>query len=78
MIMECCESPQKHHGAVFEKYADRRYKRASTFVETEMSKGFMLPPVQVAGPSLPSSGDVASHMLYDNRESFKHIVQIKG
>ncbi|KUI61204.1 G2/mitotic-specific cyclin-4 [Cytospora mali] len=43
MILECCRSPQKHHAAVYEKYADRRFKKASTFVEEVLGKGFMLP-----------------------------------
>ncbi|KAI9718446.1 MAG: hypothetical protein M1812_004167 [Candelaria pacifica] len=43
MMIECCESPQKHHSAVFDKYTDKRYKRASLFVEAEMNKGFQLP-----------------------------------
>ncbi|GME57788.1 G2/mitotic-specific cyclin-4 [Neofusicoccum parvum] len=43
VILECSEQPQKHHSAVFEKYADKRYKRASLFVESEIHKGFQLP-----------------------------------
>ncbi|KAJ0116143.1 hypothetical protein J7T55_005089 [Diaporthe amygdali] len=43
MLLECCRSPQKHHTAVYEKYADRRFKKASTFVEEEVNKGFVLP-----------------------------------
>ncbi|KAI3399334.1 hypothetical protein diail_7289 [Diaporthe ilicicola] len=43
MLLECCRSPQKHHTAVYEKYADRRFKKASTFVEEEVNKGFALP-----------------------------------
>jgi Cyclin, N-terminal domain/Cyclin, C-terminal domain len=42
-IVECCEQPRKHHAQVFQKYADKRYKRASIFVEGEMARGFMLP-----------------------------------
>jgi G2/mitotic-specific cyclin 3/4 len=42
-ILECCDNPQKHHAAVYEKYTDKRYKRASIFVESELSKGFSLP-----------------------------------
>lgn len=42
-MLECSEQPQKHHSAVFEKYADKRYKRASLFVEAEIQKGFQLP-----------------------------------
>ncbi|KAK2047736.1 cyclin domain-containing protein [Colletotrichum somersetense] len=43
MILECCHSPQKHHLAVFEKYSDKRYKRAAEYVQTEIKKGFTLP-----------------------------------
>lgn len=42
-IFECCTEAQKHHAAVFEKYADKRYKRASTFVSGELLHGFRLP-----------------------------------
>ncbi|KAK4989112.1 B-type cyclin [Elasticomyces elasticus] len=45
VILECCDDPQKHHAAVFEKYQDKRYKRASLFVESEIKKGFQLPSV---------------------------------
>ncbi|KAH0536856.1 hypothetical protein FGG08_006319 [Glutinoglossum americanum] len=45
MMLECCESPRKHHQAVFEKYCDKRYKRAALFVEGEMGKGFSLPHI---------------------------------
>lgn len=44
-ILECCENPRKHHSAVFEKYADKRFKRASTYVEAQMVHGFTLPKV---------------------------------
>ncbi|KAK5698636.1 B-type cyclin [Elasticomyces elasticus] len=44
-VLECCEEPQKHHAAVFDKYMDKRYKRASTFVAGEIQKGFTLPGV---------------------------------
>jgi G2/mitotic-specific cyclin 3/4 len=43
VILECCDNPEKHHAAVYEKYTDKRYKRASIFVEQEISKGFELP-----------------------------------
>lgn len=31
-LVECCENAKEHHNAIYEKYADRRYKRASTYV----------------------------------------------
>ncbi|KAK4504862.1 hypothetical protein PRZ48_002825 [Zasmidium cellare] len=42
-IYECCLDAQTHHSAVFDKYTDKRYKRASTFVRGEMGRGFQLP-----------------------------------
>ncbi|OAP57431.1 hypothetical protein AYL99_08169 [Fonsecaea erecta] len=46
LLLECCEDPRKHHKAVFNKYCDKRYKRASAFVETEIRRGFeLLDPV---------------------------------
>jgi len=43
IIIECCEDPIKHHAAVFSKYGDKRYKKASLFVQTEFHRGFELP-----------------------------------
>ena len=43
MILECCQSPRKHHASVYEKYATGKYKRASAFVEEEVHKGYILP-----------------------------------
>ncbi|KAE8380120.1 cyclin-like protein [Aspergillus bertholletiae] len=45
LMVECCEIPRKHHAAIYEKYTDKRFKRASLFVEAEMRKGFHLPEV---------------------------------
>ncbi|KAJ6184105.1 hypothetical protein N7519_005406 [Penicillium mononematosum] len=42
-LMECCENPRRHHAAIFEKYSDRRFKRASMFVESELASDFVLP-----------------------------------
>lgn len=33
----------RHHAAVYEKYADKRFKRASTYVEVQLQRGFILP-----------------------------------
>lgn len=43
MLVECCHNAQKHHAAVFDKYTDKRYKKASVFVQGELAKGFVLP-----------------------------------
>ncbi|KAL8906616.1 MAG: hypothetical protein Q9171_006201 [Xanthocarpia ochracea] len=42
LVVECCEDPRKHHAAIFDKYMDKRYKRASLFAETEMRRGFQV------------------------------------
>ncbi|KAL8767003.1 MAG: hypothetical protein Q9209_006357 [Squamulea sp. 1 TL-2023] len=42
LMVECCEDARKHHAAIFDKYMDKRYKRASLFVETEMRRGFQI------------------------------------
>ncbi|KAL8638407.1 MAG: hypothetical protein Q9228_004438 [Teloschistes exilis] len=46
LMVECCENPRKHHGAIFDKYTDKRYKRASLFAETEMLRGFQVLDVE--------------------------------
>ncbi|KAH8696672.1 putative G2/mitotic-specific cyclin [Talaromyces proteolyticus] len=45
IILECCENPLKHHGAIYDKYSDRRFKRSSLFVEAELTKGFRIPDI---------------------------------
>lgn len=43
MMLECCYNPRKHHLSIYEKYTDKRYKRASQYVEAEIANGFMIP-----------------------------------
>jgi hypothetical protein len=43
MIFDCCLNARTHHTTIFEKYSDRRYKKASVFVEGEIQNGFVLP-----------------------------------
>ncbi|RAL59250.1 hypothetical protein DID88_006965 [Monilinia fructigena] len=57
LVIECCENARKHHAAVFEKYSDRRYKRASTYVEDQMIKGFQIPGIirhRSSAPTVPT------------------------
>ncbi|KAL0635505.1 B-type cyclin [Maublancomyces gigas] len=37
-LVECCENPKNHHGAVYDKFSDRRYKRASLYVQNWMNR----------------------------------------
>jgi hypothetical protein len=79
MIMECCENPQKHHAAVFEKYSDRRYKRASVFVKDEMDRGFILPFLNPQPQlSLSTPEGIAVHMPFETHDVLKRLVQVKG
>jgi len=78
MMLECCENPQKHHGAVFDKYSDRRYKRASLFVQSEIGKGFALPSMYLSRPSLPSAEDAIAYMPSETRDSFNRMVQVRN
>ncbi|KAJ5526956.1 hypothetical protein N7513_011115 [Penicillium frequentans] len=55
-MLDCCQNQQTHHQAIYEKYVDRRFKRASLFVENEVQAGFSLPaatpfrePARLAG-----------------------------
>jgi len=61
VMVECCEDPQKHHHAVFDKYQDKRYKRASLFVQGEMQNGFQL----------PGTSRVSSSGWFDNTQSWR-------
>ncbi len=66
LILDCCDNPRKHHAAVFNKYCDKRYKRASAFVETELQRGFQLPGLQT--PKDIVAPPVLNH--YDNFSYF--------
>ncbi|GAP84112.1 putative G2 mitotic-specific cyclin [Rosellinia necatrix] len=43
LLLDCCRHARKHHSAVFEKYSDKRYRHASTYVEEEIMRGYTLP-----------------------------------
>ena len=59
-ILECCEDPHKHHSAVYDKYTDKRYKRASLYVAGKMAEGFRIPienpPLQPDSPRQGMNG----------------------
>jgi hypothetical protein len=59
MLLCCVENPVRHHAAVYEKYADKRFKRASTYVEVQLQRGFMLP-----SPSTSSNKNVVDDIVY--------------
>jgi G2/mitotic-specific cyclin 3/4 len=58
-MMEGCENPLKHHAAVYDKYKDRKYKRAATFVESEIYRGFVLPDNFSTASTVSTAGQPA-------------------
>ena len=36
-ILECCQSPQTNHLAVYEKYSEDRFRHAAVFVQEQMN-----------------------------------------
>lgn len=69
MIVECCEDARKHHCAIFDKYTDKRYKRASQFAETEMRNGFQV--LDVASHNSPYLSNGSN--LYYSWEHNTHL-----
>ena len=60
-MLDCCLHPHQHHNAIFEKYGDKRYKRASHFVQAELDRGFT--PQDVV-----SNHPAAFANVYDERQ----------
>ncbi|KAK8111297.1 G2/mitotic-specific cyclin-4 [Apiospora kogelbergensis] len=54
MMLDCCRIATRHHAAVFEKYSDKRYKRAATYVQNEIRSGFVVPYLATTPLSWPS------------------------
>lgn len=73
-MIECCENPVKHHGAVFEKYREKRFKEASVQVQNALDAGFTLPhhstPVRRLQPARVPS---ATELQYVSR-----LISIEG
>ncbi|KAI0444578.1 hypothetical protein F4803DRAFT_511191 [Xylaria telfairii] len=67
MLLDCCRHARKHHSAVFEKYSDKRYRHASTYVEEAIIvRGYSLPFERRVPMSIPdfftASPYTASHV----------------
>ncbi|RYP48955.1 hypothetical protein DL768_005227 [Monosporascus sp. mg162] len=80
MILDCCRIARKHHAAVYEKYADRKYKRVSTFVENQLQKGFRLPFQRTMTQPLHYSpwNDEASLVRYSVHQDLKMPIPTEG
>lgn len=74
MIKECCKNPRKHHNAVYEKYSDCRYKRASQFVYSEIGK-FVLPPLRPSRYSNLSVDRTTSNTCNESYEVIRRSIK---
>jgi G2/mitotic-specific cyclin 3/4 len=72
MIFDCCQDGFKHHSAVFDKYSSHKYKKASTYVESEIKKGFQLSLSSTQG-LLRSSQAMEDDSLVAQSADFCHI-----
>lgn len=63
LILECCDVPQKHHAAIYEKYSDKRFKRASYFAESEIAKGFTAPDVRQEASAARMTSMFDNHLV---------------
>jgi hypothetical protein len=71
-ILDCCQDGFKHHSAVYEKYSSPKFKKASTFVEGEIKKGFQLPMQPTQG--LLRCSQVAEEMSFLGQSAdFCHV-----
>jgi hypothetical protein len=61
-LVHILEFPMEHHPSVFEKYQQRRFKKASLYVQDEMRRGVVVPEPQkfaVPGAQLASTASTA-------------------
>lgn len=79
MMIECCEQPHRHHSAIFEKYAERRFKEASTIVQEALDAGFTLPlqphPVRAEYQS-PSERDYGVQFDQYSEEPYSDLSRV--
>ncbi|KAI0157653.1 hypothetical protein GGR57DRAFT_500603 [Xylariaceae sp. FL1272] len=79
MVLDCCHHARNHHSAVHDKYSDKRYRRASTYVEEEIKKGFTLPYQQrISMPLSVDFYDEATRVSYTDSQALKMPIPIQG
>ncbi|KAI3325042.1 hypothetical protein HD806DRAFT_463937 [Xylariaceae sp. AK1471] len=73
MLLDCCRHARKHHSAVFEKYSDKRYRCASSYVGEEIMRGYALPFEQRISMPLAVDffGDEATRASYTGSQALK-------
>ncbi|CAJ2507676.1 Uu.00g088620.m01.CDS01 [Anthostomella pinea] len=78
MMLDCCRIARKHHGAIFEKYSDKRYKRASAYVETQLAKGFSLNFAHPVAYNIPVDWFKPAQQPYSAPQGLKMPIPIQG
>jgi hypothetical protein len=78
-LYECCLEPSRHHSAVYEKYADKRYKKCSLFVQTQINEGFVVAPVPYQYLPSPTTDEDGFYVDQENRYPFDgQMMAVKG
>lgn len=66
MLIECCDDPDNHHRAIFDKYAEKKFREASLLVQSVLDSGFTLPhdnmPVRAPPAGHPSSSGYPGYL----------------
>lgn len=77
LIHSCLLEPQRHHPGIFRKYADRRYKKASYYVQAELRNGFVVPAMDAFVHPTPESPfeDAVDDTSFETRNSFHRMIQ---
>ncbi|KAI0400572.1 hypothetical protein F4802DRAFT_584187 [Xylaria palmicola] len=80
MLLDCCRHARKHHSAVFEKYSDKRYRHASTYVEEELMRGYTLPfEPRISMPfSVEFFSNETNHASYAGSHAMKMPIPTHG
>lgn len=80
MIIGCCENSRGHHPVVFQKYANRKYQHASSYVKEIIDGGFTLLKIQL--PILHQTRPEKKHLEIfpsdEKDQNHKSIVQCQS
>jgi hypothetical protein len=77
MIIGYCENSRGYHSVVFQKYANRKYKHASSYVKEIIDGGFTLLTIQlpILHQTLPEKKRLEIFTSDEKNQNYKSIVQ---
>lgn len=70
MMLECCEDPDNHHRAIFDKYSKERFKEASLMVQSVLDSGFTI--AHDTGPA-PARAMRSAHLQTDDHLVYQNL-----